>query len=126
MRCFNKNIINELKTKLKLMVEMKIQSNLFWDKHTGELNGYVDSGDTELNYAALEKLDNIATYLLAFLIRSIVNSFKYCLANFSTSGASANQMLPFLWKAISTCELNSLKVLAASCNGVSPNRNLRF
>lgn len=106
------------------MVEMKIQSNLLWDKHTGELNGYVDSGDTELNYAALEKLDNIATYLLAFLIRSIVNSSKYCLANFSTSGASANQMLPFLWKAISTCELNSLKVLAVSCNGVSPNRKL--
>ena len=63
---FNKNIINELKNKTKnfsdkekffviLMDEMKIQSNLVWDKHTGELIGYVDLGDTELNYATLEK-----------------------------------------------------------------------
>ena len=62
----NKNIINELKNKTKsfsdnekffviLMDEMKIQSNLVWDKHTGELIGYVDLGDTELNYATLEK-----------------------------------------------------------------------
>ena len=31
------------------MDEIKIQSNLVWDKHTGELIGYVDLGDTELN-----------------------------------------------------------------------------
>ena len=55
---------------------MKIQSNLVWDKHTGELTGYVDLGDTELNYATLEKPDNIAIHILAFLIRSIVNPFS--------------------------------------------------
>ena len=49
-RSFNKNIINELKNKIKkfsdyekffaiLMDEMKIQSNLVWEKHTGELIG---------------------------------------------------------------------------------------
>ena len=86
-RGFNKNIINELKNKIKnfsdnekffviLMDEMKIQSNLVWGKHTGELIGYVDLGDTELNYATLEKTDNIATHILAFLIRSIVNPFS--------------------------------------------------
>ena len=56
-RGFNKNIINELKNKIKnfsdndkffviLMDEMKIQSNLVWGKHTGELIGYFDLGDT--------------------------------------------------------------------------------
>ena len=29
-----------------LMDEMKIQENLVWDKHTGDLIGYVDFGDT--------------------------------------------------------------------------------
>ena len=64
-RGFNKNVINELKNKIKifsddekffviLMDEMKIQSNFVWDQYTGELIGYVDLGDTELNYAALE------------------------------------------------------------------------
>ena len=51
-RGFSKNILNELKNKIKsfsdnekffviLMDEVKIQSNLVWDKHTGELIGYV-------------------------------------------------------------------------------------
>ena len=103
---------------------MKTQSNLVWDKHTGELIGYVDLGETELNYATLEKTDNIATHILAFLIRSIVNPFKFNLANFETSGASASQMFPLIWKTISICELNCLKVLAVTCNGASPNRKL--
>ena len=33
-------------------------------------------------------------------------------------------MFLLLWKAISICELNSLKVLAITCNGASPNRKL--
>ena len=96
---------------LILMDEMKIQSNLIWDKHTRELIRYVDLGDTELNHATPEKTDNIATHLLAFLIFGIVNHFKFSLANFSASGASASQMFPLLWKAISICELNFLKLL---------------
>ena len=133
-RGFNKNI-NELKNNIKnflnnekffviLMDQMKIQSNLVWDKDTGELIGYVDSGDTELNYATMEKTDNIATHILAFLIRSIGNTFKFSLANSAISGASASEMFPLLWKAISICELNSLKVLAVTCDGASPNRKL--
>ena len=78
------------------MDEMKIQSNLVWDKHTGELIGYVDLGHTELNYATLEKGDNIATHILGFLICSIVNPFQFNLANFATSGASASQIFPLL------------------------------
>ena len=86
--------------------------------------GYVDLEDTELNYATLEKTDNNAIHILAFLIRSIVNSFKFSLAIFETSGASASQMFPLLCKAISICELNSFKVLAVTCDGASPNHKL--
>ena len=103
---------------------MKIQSNLVLNKHTGELTGYVNLGYTELNYAILEKTNNIATHILAFLIPSIVNPFKFSLANFSISGGSASQMFPLLWKAISICEVNSLKVLAVTCDGASPNCKL--
>ena len=38
------------------MDEMKIQENLVWDKHTGDLIGFVDLGDAELNYATLQKM----------------------------------------------------------------------
>lgn len=40
---------------------MKIQENLVWDKHTGELIG--------LNYATLQKVDELATHVLVFLVR---------------------------------------------------------
>ena len=61
-RGFDKDIVNELLEKIKyftdnqnffvmLMDEMKIQENLVWDKHTGDLIGYVDFGDAELNFA---------------------------------------------------------------------------
>ena len=61
---FNNHVIKELsdivdklepveKYAILLMDEMKIQKNLVWDKHTGDLIGFVDLGDTELNYATL-------------------------------------------------------------------------
>ena len=36
-----------------LLDEMKVQENLVWDKHTGEIIGYVDLGDPAVNYATL-------------------------------------------------------------------------
>ena len=33
-------------------------------------------------------------------------------------------MFPLLWKAISICEMNELKILAVTCDGASPNRKL--
>ena len=107
-----------------LMDEMKIQENLVWDKHNGELIGYVDLGDIDLNYATLSKVTTVASHVLVFLIRSIVNPFKFSLANFVTDDISASQMFPLLWKAISVCEKGSLKVIIVILDGASPNRKI--
>ena len=120
-RAFNKNIVNELLEEVEhfsdnenffviLMDEMKIQENLAWDKHTGDLIGYVDFGDADINYATLQESTDIATNDLVFLLRSVANPFKFSLANFATTGATSSQMFPLLWKVISICELNSLNV----------------
>ncbi|XP_065645377.1 uncharacterized protein LOC136075866 [Hydra vulgaris] len=106
------------------MDEMKIQENLVWDKHTGEIVGYVDLGDADVNIATLPKVDDFATHVLVFLVRSIVNPLKFSLANFATTGVTACQNFPLLWKAIGICELNSLKVIAVTCAGASANRKL--
>jgi len=57
---------------------VKVQENLVWDKHTGELIGYVDLGDPAVNYATFEKVDSIATHILVFMLRSIVNPCQLC------------------------------------------------
>ena len=54
----------------------------------------------------------------------LYNLFKFSPANFATDGISASQMFPLLWKAISICEKSSLKVIAVTCDGASPNRKL--
>ena len=50
---FNSGVINELSVVVQrysviIIDEMKIQEALVWDKHTGDLIGYVDLGDTPI------------------------------------------------------------------------------
>ena len=42
---------------------MKIQENLVWSKHTGELIGFVNLGDVDLNYATLDKTNTLASHV---------------------------------------------------------------
>lgn len=51
-----------------LFDEMKITSNLVFDKFTGELIGFVDLGDPDVNFASLEKADNLASHALVFMV----------------------------------------------------------
>ena len=63
---------------------MKIQENLVWDKRTGGLIRYVDLGDIDPNYATLPKVNEVASHVMVFLVRSIVNPFKFSSANFAS------------------------------------------
>ena len=131
---FNREVIAELCQKVNgfsaaekyvciLMDEMKIQENLVWDKHSGHLIGFVDLGDIKLNYACLQKTHKIASHVLVFLIRSIVNPLKFSMANFATTSATSFQIFPLFWKAVGILELQcGLKVVAATCDGASANR----
>ena len=76
---FNPNLVDELRKKTEnfsyserfivlSIDEMKIQEDLVWNKHTGELVGYVDLGDVDLNEAVFDKVDSLATHVLVILI----------------------------------------------------------
>ena len=104
--------------------EMKIQEDLVWEKHSGELVGFVDLGDTELNYGSLKgETQMLASHVLVFLLRSVVNPMKFSLANFGTTSGSSFQLFTLFWKADSMLELQcNLKVISVSCDGASANR----
>ena len=68
------------------MEQMKTPSNLILKKCSREINGYVYLGDTELNYAILEKNQFISISPTC----SIIILFKFNLANYVTSNASAS------------------------------------
>ena len=106
-----------------LFDEMKVMSNLVLDKVTGELISFTDLGDLELNYAVLEKVNEIATHALAFLVRGVCTDLKFCLAHFATTGVTSAQLMPLFWEAVCILETScNLWVIAAASDGASPNR----
>ena len=106
-----------------LFDEMKIQSNLIFDKATHELIGFVDLGDPNVNYATLDNIDELATHFLTFYVRGLATDLKFCLAYFATTGVTSYQIMPLFWKAVSLLELScNLQVIATVSDGASFNR----
>ena len=102
--------------------EMKVQEDLVWDKNTGELIGFVDLGEISVNYATLQDCKELATHVLFFLVKSIVNPLSHSFATFATTGATAFQFFPLFWRAVGILQNINLKVIAATADGASPNR----
>ena len=103
--------------------EMKIQNDLVWDKHTGELIGFVDLGDTNLNFATFQKVDTLVSHILVFYVRSVMNPLSYAFASFATAGIKSFQLFPLFWRAVAILERTcKLKVIAATADGASPNQ----
>ena len=133
---FQEEVIEELKDSTNsyfdvqryivlLFDEMKIMSNLVFDKVTGELIGYLDLGDPDINFGTLEKVDEIASHALVFFIRGICTELKFSLAYFATNGVTSHQLMPLFWEAIGMLELScNLWVIASTSDGASPNRRL--
>ena len=92
-------------------------------KHTDDLIGFADLGDVNLNHAILQETNAIASHVLDFLLRSVLNPFTFSLTNFATKYATASQIFPLFWEAIAICETQcTIKVVAATCDGASVNR----
>ena len=64
----------------------------------GELIGFVDLGDIHTNFATLDDVKELATHVLVFLVKSIVNSLSYSLATFATTGVKSFQIMPIFGK----------------------------
>ena len=86
---------------------MKIQQDLVWDKHTGELIGFVELGDMKLNYATLRNVSVLATHIFVFLVESVVNPLSYRFATFATTGITSYQIFPLFWKAVNILEIST-------------------
>ena len=109
---FRKTIIEDLKNITKdyfyiqryivlLLDEMKIKSNLVFDKHTGELIGFLDLGDPDVNYSTLDcEKNTLASHVLVFFLRGLATNLKYSYAYFATDEISSTQLVPIFWKLL--------------------------
>lgn len=131
---FSSQVIKELISQTKkfsgiqryivlLFDEMKVQSNLVFDKTTNELIGFVDLGDPNVNYATLDSVDQLATHVLVFYVRGLATDLKFSFAYFATTGVTSYQIMPLFWKAVSLLEIScNLQVVATVSDGASFNR----
>jgi hypothetical protein len=133
---FQEEVIEELKVQahsyfdvqryvVLLFDEMKVMSNLVFDKVTGELIGYIDLVDPDINFGTLEKVNDIATHALVFFVRGICTELKFSLAYFATHGFTSYQLMPLFWEAIGILEMScNLWVISRDSDGASPYRRL--
>ena len=64
--------------------EIKVKSNLVFNKYNDELIGFVDLGDPELNYSPFRDSDQLATHVLLYYVCGLCSSLKLSLAYFAT------------------------------------------
>ena len=133
---FNHYVVKQLTEKTKsfmtieryinlVLDEMKVLEDLVGDKTTGELIGFVDLGDIDLDYATVQNAQQITTHILVFMVKSIANPLSYSFANFATNTLTSYQLYPVFWKAVSILEMScNLKVTATVADGASTNRKI--
>ena len=78
-----------------------------------------------MNYATLKKSDELASHVLVFLVRSIVNPLKFSFANFATTNVDSLQLFTLFWKAVGILEeCVGIKVVGVTSDGASTNRKM--
>ena len=106
-----------------LFDEMKIHSNLVFDKNKGQLIGFTDLGDSTINYATFEKQNELASHVLAFFIRGLTTNLKFSFSYFATKAVITFQISPIFWEAVFILEKTcNLWVIAATSDGASTNK----
>ena len=100
--------------------EMKIKSNLVFDKNNDELIGFVDLGHPDLNFSSFEEENSLATHALIFYLRGLATNLKYCFGYFATKGISSSNIMPIFWEAIYILEeIRNLWIIAATADGAA-------
>ena len=125
----NENSLFKSMTRLLVFCKMNLgSSDLVYDKHTGELIGFVDLnkvGNDLMNIQEVLKGEEkvLAKYVLVVMVRGVASNLKFPLGHFATAGITADQLFPILWKAVEICEIDlDLTVLYITSDGAYPNQ----
>ena len=122
---------------------MKIREGLVFDNATGNIIGFVDTGDMNNMLSSFEaevkgekESQGIATHMLAVCVRGIFLKLDHPLGQFSTSklfninhyyfyvftAVSGQQLYDIVWTAIKTLMIIGMEVVMVVVDGASNNR----
>lgn len=110
--------------------EMKIKEDLVYDKHSGQLIGFMNIGDVNNQLLQLEQqckhetpLPKLATHMLTFMVRGLLSSLDFPYASFPCLSLGGDQLYSIVWGAVRRLEACGFRVAALTCDGASCNRN---
>ena len=112
------------------MDEVHIRDGLVYDKHEGQIIGFVDLGETNnhlLDLARSEDADadrQLAKTMLVLMVRGLFVHVNYPYAQFACHTLSGDLLVDPVWEAISRLERQGIRVMALVCDGASTNRKL--
>lgn len=81
--------------------EISIKQDLVYDRLTGELIGFIDKSQWT---DATAKEGHLATHALVFMAVGVTSNIKTSLGYVPTMTATADQILPWFWKAVGLLE----------------------
>ena len=108
--------------------EVRIKSDLVYNKHTGELVGYINLDDIgnellNLEHELAGTAQAVAKFMLVVMVRGVCSNLQYPLAAFPTEGITSDFLYPIIWEAIEVVQVTAgLQVLFITCDGASANR----
>ena len=109
--------------------EMKVKEDLVYNKHSGEMIGFVSLGDINKDLSEFEETcsierdhPSIAKQLLVFMVRGLLFKLEFPYAHFTSRGVTADYLFPIMWEAVQQLEAIGLKVICITADGASPNR----
>ena len=108
---------------------MHIREDLVYDKHTGALVGFANLGNINQHLKQFEQSlqgDNIteplAKSMLVLMVRGLSTNLQFPYAQFPCVTLAGHQIFGLFWEAVHRLERCSLKVIAATFDGTTPNR----
>ena len=130
VRCAD--LSKELNKSVTLVIdEVHVKEELVYNKHQGNLIGFVNLGETNNHLLKLQEMlqggqdhHALANSMLVFMVRGLFTKFNFPYAQFSCSDLSGDLMFDPFWEAIARLERQGFNVLAVTCDGASTNRRL--
>ena len=104
-----------------LLDEMHVKEELVYDKHTGQLIGFVNLGEINTHLQEFERslaADSspsptqppLASTMMTFMVRGLFSSLQYPYAQFPCSNLTGDQLFEPFWEAVSRLERLGFKV----------------
>ena len=114
------------------MDEMHIKEDLFYDKHSGELVGFVNLGETNDHLIQFERqverstcdYEPLANSMVVIMVRGLFTHLQFPYAKFPCTSVTGDLLFDPFWEAVSRLERCGIKVMALTCDGASTNRRL--